>query len=251
METFETIAVSAMAPDVDAPCWYCEEEQSAQAETKDDADPDTPQQEEEENVPENRVQNDSSLLGAALGAKPDWNIMCPIGNCSVQVVPAAHHLIPGNASLKRAAGLRKFMFKNTSHGFDSDIGYDVNSAGNGVWLPGNYGVRAGRDHYSKNWGAQETETPGFKNHYAGKAMEVAGDHFHDAHPAYSANVLQTLIQIAVRLEQKLETAPDQCPICDNPLANKKRPPLRARRASEACIRPAQNTAQNFGGVKER
>ena len=48
----------------------------------------------------------------------------------------AHHVIPGDASLNKATQLLPWMKKGD---LKSDIGYGVNHANNGIWLPGNYG----------------------------------------------------------------------------------------------------------------
>lgn len=67
---------------------------------------------------------------------------------------AAHHLIPAQASLKRAEPLHDWLVyknqaqplggkggKSTAEGVVwADVGYDVNGSENGVWLPGNYAV---------------------------------------------------------------------------------------------------------------
>jgi hypothetical protein len=69
------------------------------------------------------------------------------------VTCAAHHLIPAQASLKRAEPLHQWMvYLNKSQPMKggtatgkvwADVGYDVNGVENGVWLPGNYAVGGG------------------------------------------------------------------------------------------------------------
>lgn len=58
---------------------------------------------------------------------------------------APHHLIPGNGSLRKSDLYNHYMSKE---GKDTkvlvNIGYDVNGSHNGVWLPGNYAIRAKR-----------------------------------------------------------------------------------------------------------
>jgi len=69
------------------------------------------------------------------------------------VTCAAHHLIPAQASLKKAKQLHDWMvYKNNPQPIGgsggepakgivwADVGYDVNGVENGVWLPGNYAV---------------------------------------------------------------------------------------------------------------
>lgn len=69
------------------------------------------------------------------------------------VTCAAHHLIPAQASLKKAKQLHEWMvYKHNPQPTGgsgggpakgivwADVGYDVNGVENGVWLPGNYAV---------------------------------------------------------------------------------------------------------------
>jgi hypothetical protein len=72
------------------------------------------------------------------------------GSHAYPVTCAAHHLIPAQASLKRAKALHRFMVAKredeTLKGgvatgmVVSDLGYDVNGIENGIFLPGNYAV---------------------------------------------------------------------------------------------------------------
>ncbi len=72
------------------------------------------------------------------------------------VTCAAHHLIPAQASLKKARALHKWLvYKKQTETLGgagggsasgevwADVGYDVNGLENGVWLPGNYAVGGG------------------------------------------------------------------------------------------------------------
>nr|MBK7069173.1 hypothetical protein [Deltaproteobacteria bacterium] len=84
---------------------------------------------------------------------------------SYPVTLAAHHLIPGNASLGRSAlydflgpsgsgklkagsGVRKrtdVEAGDRTYTIERHIGYDINGSHNGAWLPGNYAIqRAGK-----------------------------------------------------------------------------------------------------------
>ncbi len=192
-------------PQGDEPCWYCEQEPEGGEANDEQADPSNV---DGEDNPENAENNDASKLGTNLGGKPSWSVTCPDTGKSTEVIPGAHHCIPGNASMAKATALHDFMRKGGPHSFVSDIGYDINGAANGVWLPGNYGVRPGKSHYTKKWGSFSAD---FKNQYAKRAMEAAGGQFHDAHSKYSNHVLKTLEAIADKL-----AAPGDCPICDKP-----------------------------------
>jgi hypothetical protein len=208
MEILERIAVAAVKQDRKKPCWYCEEDPGKR---NNDLGPDPGDEGENDEV------NCASKLGQNLGEAPGWSIQCPTTNKPVNIVPAAHHCIPGNASLKKAVDLHDFMKKGGVFNLSSDIGYSVNHGNNGVWLPGNYGVRAGKNSYTKNWGSQ---TNAFKVNYANRAMKGMGLQFHDSHPAYSKNVRQTLESIAAKLGEPDKT----CPICGDDLKDGTRPP---------------------------
>src|SRR5438034_406697 len=62
---------------------------------------------------------------------------------------AAHHCIPGNASLKPSTLFKQYMVKDgkarTTKGrtytMKCHIGYNVNGNHNGIWLPANYAIR--------------------------------------------------------------------------------------------------------------
>jgi hypothetical protein len=70
-----------------------------------------------------------------------------VGDQEFPFVVAAHHLIPGNASLGESR-LKKLMTKSSAariagkaRRIKNHIGYNVNGAHNGAWLPGNYAIR--------------------------------------------------------------------------------------------------------------
>jgi len=213
----EAIAVAAVKKT--SPCWYCEEKPTWPPRKNDEnADPQSSEAEDEDDVPENDESNESSALGDALGTAPKWKIDCPTTESPVDVGPAAHHLIPGNASLAKAmkSGLKDYMREGGEFNLASDIGYNVNNEKNGVWLPGNYGVRPGKNNYKKKWGSQSAA---FKLDYANRVMKAVKKQFHDAHPKYSKNVLQTLESIA----EKLGDLAEKCPVCGDKF-DKTRPP---------------------------
>lgn len=215
----EMIAVDASAPSSNKDkCWYCTKEPTSENRTnKLDEDPRSTSG-VVDNIPENDLYNNSSQLGTSLGGKhPKWKIAVPHDpskRCGV--VPAAHHLIPGNAALKKATPLLKFMIADKGPPWDTDIGYDVNSKQNGVWLPGSYGVNPRSAVFGKKWSLY-----GKKTEYANAAMDSAKAQFHDAHPEYSGHVKTTLRSIATKLKMPGQK---KCPVCDKDIKDKPRPP---------------------------
>lgn len=124
---------------------------------------------------------------------------------------AAHHLIPGEAALAPSK-LKPLMTKGesveviTSGGAKKQkkirkhIGYNVNGAHNGVWLPGNYYIRATTSpHAGKSWSDLGND-PWCLNYVAAVSM-AAGGQIHDAHTKYSAAVEELLNKIAAVLVQ--------------------------------------------------
>jgi len=189
-----------------ADCWFCKAQPNSEA---------VNHVHDEENplsggagdaVPENDIANNSSTLGGNLGTRPNWAVQ--IEQQPKSVTPAAHHLIPGNASYKNATELHKYVSKKEGI-ISGDIGYNINAEENGVWLPGNYAVRP--------WG-----TYTHQNDYAVASMKAAAAQFHDAHPDYSTNVKNTLLSMAEKLDKARETMkqPDKCPLCGSDMADK-------------------------------
>jgi hypothetical protein len=102
---------------------------------------------------------------------------------------AAHHLIPGNASLKPSQLMQSGEYLKVDGAAEGNIGYNVNCEQNGIWLPGNYAVRP--------WSAKGEST---KREYAFAAIEAYGRQFHDAHEVYSNFVLECLDDIYLKLK---------------------------------------------------
>ena len=148
---------------------------------------------------------------------------------------AAHHLIPGNASLKPSE-LTKYMTEGevveTEDGkswtIANHIGYNVNGNHNGVWLPGNYAIRkysppnkrrktarpntspVGSSKGGVNWsGLPKLYHDDWQLNYVASACRVAGAQFHDTHETYSENVLKLLNKI----ETKLMAHQENCEEC--------------------------------------
>lgn len=151
-------------------------------------------------VPDLKFKNDAGKLGNAMGGKPDHKVV-KLGGKPFNAAVAAHHLIPGNASLKKSQLFlsEEYLWKDGE--VMGNIGYNINSAENGVWSPGNYGVRP--------WG---TEGAGFvaKNpelspeDFAYAAMDAWRTQFHDAHEKYSDFVKDCLDKIFEKLEDGAE-----------------------------------------------
>jgi len=124
-------------------------------------------------------------------------------------IQAAHHLVPGVASLEKSQLYKKYMkkggkitttVKKRKYTIKVHIGYNVNGAHNGVWLPGNYAIRADvpGNPLKKDWG--KVSNPSFKENYMLSTMrKVGGKQFHDAHSAYNTRVRSTLDKIALAL----------------------------------------------------
>lgn len=154
---------------------------------------------------------------------------------------AAHHLIPAQESLKKADALLECMVGGKL--YPTDIGYDVNGAENGVWLPGNYAVGG---NGTKEWtsapsvlpdnegkppklppaplpamgssnltGYRHTflDTPNRKASYVLQATQFVGGQFHDRHVEYSKLVLSTLEELASLYNRKHVASVANCPKC--------------------------------------
>lgn len=152
---------------------------------------------------------------------------------------AAHHLIPGNASLYRDdvklfACMKKGGNVKTPAGnsktIKHHIGYDVNGSHNAVWLPGNYAIKTARpERQTKkgvtlparestspveglSWQALSTDYEEWQFHYVAGACKAGSGQFHDSHERpYSADVRKTLQKITAALGVHL----DYCEDCKN------------------------------------
>lgn len=126
---------------------------------------------------------------------------------------AAHHLIPGNASLYNSESkIKQYMIKNEpvevksrkgskTFKIQEHIGYNVNGAHNGVWLPGNYAMNRPRVvERNKKDGTSEIEWTAHEAHWQRAYVVAAVKHkkaqFHDTHPKYSEAVLKCLKKMA-------------------------------------------------------
>jgi hypothetical protein len=226
MEMLEPAALPDVVVERTKPCWFCKEGSSKP--NKEAEDPPSPTGARAS--AENGEHNDASVLGGNLKNRPTWSITHKVEDkdpiaqgAKTEIVPAAHHLLPGNASVNKAKALHNYMVWGGKNdlGFKGPIGYDINSADNGVWLPGNYAVRKDTD-FKKNW--SKFKDP-FKNAYARAAMKNSGNlQLHDAHPKYNSNVLKTLLDIAKKLDQLRLKDPTKCPLCGADRKGKLDPP---------------------------
>jgi hypothetical protein len=146
-----------------------------------------------------------------------------------EVQYAPHHLIPGNASLKGSAvvpfmgddkSIAKYKAGQASKIKDGGfIGYDVNCAENGEWLPSPYALSNRND-----WPAEKAIevvkkrhgldlgpiSEEFKAAYVAAAIEGSGRQFHMSHRAYSEKVKAILDAVGRRLH--LMSKGGVCPV---------------------------------------
>ena len=133
-----------------------------------------------------------------------------LGDQQLPLSMAAHHIIPGKESLPKSK-IAKYIWKAEGTIF-GDIGYHVDGAENGVWLPthsalssgmgkaGTIKVPSGDDpaklaHYSyrqlSTWGPSEPASS-FVLGYTQLAMNLTGSQFHDRHVDYSTKIIEML-----------------------------------------------------------
>jgi hypothetical protein len=135
----------------------------------------------------------------------DWRLRHEVRKCNGETLDLGddhvvkanpHHLVPGNESLKKCPQILKWIFEKEGL-ITNDIGYDVNRAQNGVWLPSNNGMRGNPDY------ACETVKITYAN-----AAQPNGGSFHDRHVDYSKFVKRTLKKIADRMDGIEAQQPD-------------------------------------------
>lgn len=143
---------------------------------------------------------------------------------------APHHLIPGNESLKGSKIVNYLgdddVIKNyKKRGNKSEIkkgqsvGYDVNQAENGVWLPSPYAL-SNTNQWPSIKGIQvilkrlgeiyHDQTEEFKHAYVAAAIEVSGGRqFHMRHTDYSNEVRDILDAMGTRIKLMSQ---HECPV---------------------------------------
>lgn len=149
--------------------------------------------------------NSGKKLGQSLGGKDDTRIKVTYSASSTAkdepLQWAPHHLIPGNASLK-GSNIVPYLGDDTvikKYGSGSKIkkgqtvGYNVNAAENGVWLPSPYALSM-----KGKW----PTNPADKLAYVEAAIDQNGGNsqFHMCHTQYSLKVQTILDTLADKLE---------------------------------------------------
>lgn len=138
-----------------------------------------------------------------------WVIVLGVPGIDTDYYPfilAAHHLIPGVASLENST-LKNYMTQgktvtaNSTKGkvkrkISKHIGYNVNGAHNGVWLPGNYAIRRKASPTSETWSKLYESNRDWCTNYVASVSKVGGGQFHDAHTVYSEEVEKILNKMA-------------------------------------------------------
>jgi hypothetical protein len=151
---------------------------------------------------------------------------------------AAHHLIPGNASLFSSRFFKSYMKKDgrmeveTPDGdmtfqVSHNIGYNVNGSHNGVWLPGSYAIVKGGDHPDgSSWKALNSPDGDIAwcHSYMAAVAKKAGGQFHDSHTNYNTNAKKILDEYAV----KLGAHQVKCKPCREAAGKKLPPPYTAK-----------------------
>jgi A nuclease family of the HNH/ENDO VII superfamily with conserved AHH len=129
---------------------------------------------------------------------------------------AAHHLVPGDASLSPSELYLHYMVKDatgqTAGGrqftIKANIGYNVNGNHNGVWLPGNYAIRQGATKKQVSW--RELGEDPWCFEYMKACVAKTGGQFHDAHTHYSGAVLKILNKIHVLIGAHQDSGCEDC-----------------------------------------
>jgi hypothetical protein len=145
-----------------------------------------------------KFKNDAGRLGTALGGKPEAKVVT-LNDKPFDAAVAAHHLIPGNAALKESKLFKSNEYLWKDGKAKGNIGYNINATENGIWSPGNYGVRP--------WGAEGVDfiasNPDLSpKDFAFGAIEKWHTQFHDAHVDYNKFVLDCLDKVYDKLEAK-------------------------------------------------
>ena len=154
--------------------------------------------------------NCAGALGTALGGeasipalkgvtRDDWEQ-------ELDVAYAAHHLIPGNGSLAKSDLYKCGKYLRYEGQKEGNIGYNINCAQNGVWLPGNYAYS--QKHTGSEWGPKgktfKSKYEVSPQAYVARVIEKSGRQFHDAHSAYNRFVKSQLNKIKDKLDQGIE-----------------------------------------------
>jgi hypothetical protein len=187
MQLGEAVDADIAHPSHDDDCYFCNANPNPtpnlndlEAQIDEDSDFDAPE----------KFKNDARGLGKNMGGKPDERTIHVQGEPHASSV-APHHLIPGNGSLKESSFFKKKKYLWKDGEAKGNIGYNVNAASNGVWLPGNYAVRP--------WTGRSEP---FQIDYSEAAMLEWRGQFHDAHESYNQFVEGVLNKIYDKLERQ-------------------------------------------------
>jgi hypothetical protein len=191
MQVGEAVAVDVSAENHDDDCYFCNNPEGPVTNLNDLDDEDVDGL-ESAGI---KFHNNASKLGTALGGyDSDKQVILPPKTGGKRKHwtsrAAAHHLIPGNAALKNSAVME---YLHTDGMATGNIGYNINSAPNGVWLPGNYAIRPWGDH-----GASAAVNP---QDFATASIDEWDAQFHDAHTDYNSFVLDVLDKIAKKIKK--------------------------------------------------
>jgi hypothetical protein len=159
-------------------------------------------------------------------AEPDFGDDCiTIAGVDYPLSIAAHHILPGEASLPKST-IAKYIWKGGT--IRSDVGYDCDGSENGVWLPTHQvmSARLGKAQKTvihdeenprptkgmsweqlstrakENEGSATTYSQLFLPRYTQQAMKLARCQFHDSHSNYNRYVIKKLDEIALILRNK-------------------------------------------------
>lgn len=150
-----------------------------------------------------------------------------IGDLDLPVSVAAHHLIPGKDSLPKSS-LARYVWQSKGTIF-GDIGYHVDGAENGVWLPthGKLAKRMGKAatirvprpddpsqlmHRSYRFMSTLSDEGGasFISAYTQLSMRLFNRQYHGSHKEYSDKVVEMLDAISVWIDR---SSGDSCQEC--------------------------------------
>lgn len=229
MELGESVAVGGLLKEMKEKCPFKEPAVVKGSEENDEDDEILPGDEPEQ-------KNKSSILGQNLAKgkpEPSFDVtvlgdgVIATGGYSVKC--AAHHLIPGNASLGRSdlydflgpAGSGELTNKSRKprkrknvwawkreYPINAYIGYNINGSHNGVWLPGNYAIRASGGTTpiaGQNWSELEQKHAAWQLHYVAAASRAASAQFHDTHQNYNERVLKLMNKITGALRAHMRS----------------------------------------------
>ena len=143
-------------------------------------------------------------------SKTDDKRRVKVGGQEFGYIVAAHHLVPGEAALAPSTTYKNYMKKGGSfttpagnkYTLKANIGYNVNGNHNGMWLPGNYAIRAGKPKLNplkKSWSELIVADPHWCYGYMMACVEQTRGQFHDSHTKYSAAVLDILDKVSTKL----------------------------------------------------